>query len=108
MRFADAYAEQSRSDFTVYLLHLQGAEEYHRLRYLQMACEKIAKAYRLRDTKTFTEDDLYSHVVFSKRILDFLRMQQLKERYRGQDAKRRHMECCACGLVASIKDSHRQ
>jgi len=68
-----------------------------------MACEKIAKAYRLRDTESFTEDDLYSHVVFSKFILGFLKARQLKERFRSRDAKRRHIERYARGLAASIE-----
>ena len=68
-----------------------------------MACEKIAKAYRLRDTKTFTEDDLYSHVAFSKFILNFLKARQVVVQYGGRDAKRRHMERYAKGLALSIE-----
>ena len=68
-----------------------------------MACEKIAKAYRLRDAETFTEDDLYSHVVFSKFILGFLKARQLRERYRSRDAKRRHIERYARGLAVGIE-----
>ena len=102
-RLADAYAEQSRSDFAVYRVYLRNAEECHRLHFLQMACEKIAKAYRLRDTASFTEDDLYSHVVFSKFILGFLKARWLRERYRSRDAKRRHMERYARGLAVGIE-----
>ena len=79
------------------------AEECHRLHFLQMACEKIAKAYRLRDAETFTTNDLYSHVAFSKFILYFLRTQQLKERYRAQEAKRRQMERYARILAIEIE-----
>lgn len=68
-----------------------------------MACEKIAKAYRLRDTRSFAEDNLYSHVAFSRFISDFLKAKALRERYRSQDAKRRHMERYARGLAASIE-----
>lgn len=102
-QLAAAYAEQSRSDFAVYRVHLQNAEECHRLHYLQMACEKIAKAYRLRDTRSFGEDNLYSHVAFSRFISEFLKAKALRERYRSQDAKRRHMERYARGLAASIE-----
>lgn len=102
-QLAEAYAEQSRSDFAVYNLHLRNAEECHRLHYLQMACEKIAKAYRLRDTYSFTEDDLYSHVVFSKFILGFLKAQQLKERYRSYEARRRHIERYAREVAAGVE-----
>ncbi len=82
VRLADAYAAQSRSDFAVYRLYLVDAEECHRLHYLQMACEKIAKAYRLRNPVSFSFDDLYSHVVFSKFIIVFLKSTPVKGRYR--------------------------
>jgi hypothetical protein len=88
---AEAYAAQSRSDFEVYNVHLQNAEECHRLHYLQMACEKIAKAYRLRDTPDFPEEKLYSHVFFSKFISNLLTSPQIKRRYTSQDAVLRQL-----------------
>ncbi len=100
---ADAYAEQSRSDFAVYQVQLQGAEECHRLHYLQMACEKIAKAYRLRDPVSFNPDDLYSHTVFSKFIIIFLKSTPVKVRYRAQGAKRRQMERYARLMALEIE-----
>lgn len=103
IRLADAYAEQSRSDFTVYCLYLGDAEECHRLHYLQMACEKIAKAYRLRNPDSFNPDDLYSHVVFSKFIIIFLKSTPVKGRYRTQDAKRRQMERYGRTLALEIE-----
>lgn len=102
-RLADAYAEQSRSDFAVYSLYLQNAEECHRLHYLQMACEKIAKAYRLRDLVFFNPDDLYSHVVFSKFITGFLKSTPVKRRYLSQEAKRRQVERYARSLAVEIE-----
>ncbi len=102
-RLADAYAEQSRSDFAVYSVHLRDVEECHRLHFLQMACEKIAKAYRLRDTESFAEDDLYSHVVFSKFILGFLKARHLREYYHSREAKRRHIERYARGLAVGVE-----
>ena len=83
---AEAYAAQSRSDFEVYNVHLQNVEECHRLHYLQMACEKIAKAYRLRDTPDFPEEKLYSHVFFSKFISNLLTSPQIKRRYVSRNA----------------------
>ena len=103
VRLADAYAEQSRSDFAVYRFHLRDAEECHRLHYLQMACEKIAKAYRLRNPISFRAEDLYSHVVFSKFIDIFLKSIPIKGRYRSQDAKRRQMERYAHILAREIE-----
>lgn len=92
VRLADAYAEQSRSDFRVYNEHLRGAEECHRLHYLQMACEKIAKAYRIRDLVALGSHDLYSHLAFSMFIVGFLKNPQIKVRYVGRDAQRRQIE----------------
>lgn len=103
VRVADAYAEQSCSDFAVYQIHLQGAEECHRLHYLQMACEKIAKAYRLRDPVSFNPDDLYSHAVFSKFVVGFLKSTPTKNRYRSQDSKRRQMDRYAKLLAGEIE-----
>jgi len=94
---------QAQSDFAVYRVHLKNAEECHRLHYLQMACEKIAKAYRLRDEQTFTESELYSHAVFSKFILGFLKTVWLRNRYGSRDAKRRHLERYARNLATAIE-----
>ncbi len=107
-RLAQAYALQSQSDFRVYRALLQSAdlletEECHRLHYLQMACEKIAKAYRLRDTRSFSEEDLYSHVVFSGFIQTLLKAPQIKERFRAKDAKRRQLERYARSLAREIE-----
>ena len=103
IRLADAYAEQSQSDFVVFSRHLKDAEECHRLHYLQMACEKIAKAYRLRDTQTFGVDDLYSHTVFSRFIQNFLKAKEVKDRYQAQDAKLKQMERYARSLAGEIE-----
>lgn len=100
---ARAYAVQSQSDFRVYRDFLQDAEECHRLHYLQMACEKIAKAYRLRDTPNFLEENLYSHVIFSRFILNLLTSPQIKKRYHGQDAKLQQIERDARRLSREIE-----
>ncbi len=103
LRLADAYAAQSASDFALYNGLLREAEECHRLHDLQMACEKIAKAYRLRDTESFQTDDLDSHVVFSRFILGLLKSAQIKERYRTAESKRRQNERYARTLSAEIE-----
>ncbi len=68
-----------------------------------MACEKIAKAYRLRNPVSFSPQDLYSHAVFSKFIIIFLKSTPVKRRYRTQEAKRRQMERYARALAAEIE-----
>lgn len=107
-RLAQAYALQSQSDVWVYRALLQSAdlletEECHRLHYLQMACEKIAKAYRLRDTLSFSEEDLYSHVIFSGFIQTLLKAPQVKGRFRANEAKRRQLERYARSFAREIE-----
>ena len=52
--YAEAFAAQGRSDWTEYqhlsTLTYPSLPWCHALHYLQMATEKIAKAYRIRDT----------------------------------------------------------
>jgi hypothetical protein len=52
LAFADAFYRQAWSDWQAYklLAEADGLPRCHALHYLQMACEKLAKAYRLRDT----------------------------------------------------------
>lgn len=62
--FAAAFVTQGRSDWDLYK-HLSALTkpsfpQCHALHYLQMATEKIAKAYRLRDT-TADVDGLVKH-----------------------------------------------
>jgi hypothetical protein len=90
--WARAYAKQSRSDFRLYSKVMSVSsdiEECHRLHYLQMACEKIAKAYRFRDTLTPIEELLTSHVAFSKFIENLLKSAVIRHDYQGKDAKLR-------------------
>ena len=71
--WAQAYAKQSGSDFAIYqLLAPQSIALCHPLHYLQMACEKIAKAYRFRDTATSEERLTSEHVAFSQFIESYL------------------------------------
>lgn len=81
--WAIAYAEQSASDWNVFQkLTADGNVEFcHALHYLQMACEKIAKAYRFRDTDTAVGTLLTSHVAVSKFIETFLCSPIMMERW---------------------------
>jgi hypothetical protein len=58
----------------------------HRLHYLQMACEKIAKAYRCRDTDAKLEDLLTRHVGIVKFVGSFLASPLIKQEYAGRSA----------------------
>ncbi len=44
----------------------------HELHHLQMACEKVAKAYRLRDTSVDIETEMSGHAAFSQFIETYL------------------------------------
>lgn len=81
--WACGYAKQSQSDFAIYqLLESQGVQKCHRLHFLQMACEKIAKAYRFRDTATSEEKLNTEHVAFSQFMGSYLASDHMKKRYR--------------------------
>ena len=58
----------------------------HALHYLQMATEKLAKAYRFRDTSTAVEALLTSHVGFQRFLNSFLLSPQMREEYQGRHA----------------------
>ncbi len=84
--WADVFAAQSRSDFQVYDTLPLAVEDCHRLHYLQMAGEKIAKAYRLRDTEIGLEEAMKSHVAFSHFAASMLISPSSKTRYKGKEA----------------------
>jgi len=106
--WAKAYAQQSASDFLVYEeLSAHSAalniDQCHRLHYLQMALEKIAKAYEFRDRET-SEDKLRgSHVAFSKFIGAYLASPRVKEEYRGRDAQLTRFTQSARNLAREIE-----
>jgi len=102
--WAKAFAIQARSDFTIYrkLLGESDVAACHRLHYLQMATEKIAKAYRIRDTTT-SEEVLRSHVGFSKFISSFVLSPPLKLEYKGKQAQLRGLLRDAKMLAGAIE-----
>ncbi len=82
--FAVAFIAQARSDWGVYRLLAERGDvaACHVLHYLQMACEKLAKAYRLRDTQSPVDDLLSKHTGFAKFVGPFFAA-VLKDEYRG-------------------------
>jgi hypothetical protein len=88
--FAFAFIAQARSDWAAYrvLSRDHGLPVCHSLHYLQMVCEKLAKAYRLRDTKTAVDDLVSKHSGFAKFVGPFIAA-TLKDDYRGRDAQLR-------------------
>lgn len=87
--FAEAFIAQARSDWGVYHILSECRDVVvacHRLHYLQMACEKLAKAYRLRDTHASVKELQSGHTGFAKFVGPFFSA-VLKEEYRGKDAQ---------------------
>ena len=86
--WAAAFASQAQSDWTVYKLLAADAAlpRCHALHYLQMATEKIAKAYRCRDTGANVDEVLCAHVGFAKFMSSFLHSPTIKHEYEDRDA----------------------
>jgi hypothetical protein len=109
-RWAAAFLCQGRSDLVVYHL-LSGQPESdtprcHALHYLQMACEKIAKAYRIRDTSAELAGErglLRRHVGFEKFMRTFLLSPRVQEAYAGRTAQLREVSKRVFSLAREIE-----
>ena len=101
--FAEAFIAQARSDWRVYRILAERNEvpSCHRLHYLQMVCEKLAKAYRLRDTKSPVDELVSKHSGFSKFVGPFFTA--LKDEYSGKDAQLRGLIQRARTLAREIE-----
>jgi len=85
--WAEGFLTQARSDWAVFerLLICKGVEPCHALHYLQMACEKLAKAYQLRNTDADAAELMKRHVGFERFVNAWLRSPTIKARYEGRD-----------------------
>lgn len=101
--FAEAFIAQARSDWRVYRILAEREEvpSCHRLHYLQMVCEKLAKAYRLRDTKSPIDELVSKHSGFSKFVGPFFTA--LKDEYSGKDEQLRGLIQRARTLAREIE-----
>lgn len=99
--WAEGFATQARSDWQTYELFAakEGLAPCHRLHYLQMACEKIAKAYRLRLKGVDIEGLLVRHIGFDKFMSAYFESPAMKQAYRGKDEARRAV-ATRCRLLA--------
>jgi hypothetical protein len=99
-RFALAFYDQAKSDWDVYnsLAKLRLAR-CHELHYLQMACEKLAKAYALRKVDADVDSVTEQHVAFHSFINAYLRSPAVAKAYAGQDARHREL-CKTSGTIA--------
>ncbi|WP_437486318.1 hypothetical protein WME75_03260 [Sorangium sp. So ce1014] len=105
--FAVAFAAQGRSDWDVYK-HLSALTkpsfpQCHTLHYLQMATEKIAKAYRIRDTAADVDELVRHHTGFVEFINQFFRCEMIRDEYRGQDAALQTLQRNATALAREIE-----
>jgi hypothetical protein len=102
--FAQAFIDQARSDWSVrgLLAERKDAPICHELHYLQMACEKLAKAYRLRDTTSPVEELVSKHSGFAKFLVPFC-IAVLKDEYRGKDAQLRNIISRARAIAREIE-----
>jgi uncharacterized protein YukE len=84
---ANAFAAQARSDWQLYQhLASQGFPICHALQHLQMATEKIAKAYRIRDTAADPDELAKHHTGFVAFVSEFFRTKTVRDEYRGKGA----------------------
>lgn len=102
--FAEAFIAQARSDWGVQrlLAERKDVAACHRLHYLQMVCEKLAKAYRLRDTKSPVDELVSKHTGFEKFVGAFFAA-ALRDEYRGRDAQLRGLITRARSLAREIE-----
>ncbi len=102
--FAAAFIAQARSDWRVHrlLAETRGVVACHGLHYLQMVCEKLAKAYRLRDTRSPVDELVAKHTGFAKFVGPFFAV-VLKDEYRGKDAQLRGLITRARALAREIE-----
>lgn len=87
--WAAAYHRQASSDWKLFveLLARGDVPACHALHFLQMATEKLAKAYRFRDTATSEDALLTKHVGFQKFLNSFLLSPQMRDEFAGRHAQ---------------------
>ena len=108
--WATAFLRQGRSYLQVYDLLIAQPEleipRCHALHYLQMACEKIAKAYRIRDTNAELTGEgglLRRHVGFEKFMSAFLLSPSIRSAYPGRTAQLRQVARTTLALAREIE-----
>jgi hypothetical protein len=105
--FAEAFAAQGRSDWEVYkhlaALTKPSLSQCHALHYLQMATEKIAKAYRIRDTAADVDDLVRHHTGFVEFVNQFFRCEQIRDECRERDAALHALQRNATTIAREIE-----
>lgn len=104
---ANAFASQARSDWNLYQ-HLAGLPKpsfppCHTLQHLQMATEKIAKAYRIRDTQANPDELAKHHTGFVEFVNSFFCSPKIRDEYRGKDAALKEVQRNVGALAREIE-----
>ena len=109
-QWSNAFMRQADSDLAVYdVLAARSENEVprcHSLHYLQMACEKVAKAYRIRDTKAALHGEgglLSRHVGFEKFLSALLGSPTVRARYEGRREQLREVKKRLLPLAREIE-----
>ena len=101
-QYAAAFHAQAKSDWEVYeqLVRAQPSLPIcHQLHYLQMACEKLGKAYRLRQPAANVDAIVTRHVGFTQFVNDYLRSPEVRDKYRDRAAAHKSV-CKASATIA--------
>jgi hypothetical protein len=104
--WARAFAKQGASDLVVYRMLAQDSRiaDCHRLHYLQMAGEKIARGYLLRHTKDRSLGDLLStHEALESFVRLYRKSPEATARYAGHAAQFDELMNQVRGLAAEIE-----
>ena len=85
--WAQGFGRQAAADFRTFeVLGKQDAPECHKMHFLQMACEKLAKAH-LCETKTPLDNVQASHAYIAKTLPIVLKQQAIAVNFSGPAAK---------------------
>ena len=68
-----------------------------------MSCEKIAKAYRIRDTKADLNETLMRHTAFTQFVDSLLGSSEVKKRYKNRSSQLRAIRRIARPLAREIE-----
>lgn len=102
--WANAFAQQARSDWSLYLRLVERGEAVcHALHFLQMACEKIAKAYRIRDLSSDVAELTQHHVGFKRFVRAFLLSPAMRVEFEGRAQQLQAVLAAVSSLAGEIE-----
>lgn len=108
-RYAAAFYAQAASDWRVYALLVSAKPDpvpwpvCHSLHYLQMACEKLGKAYRLQTAGANVDVIATRHVGFTQFINGYLRSPAIAAEYEGKTAALKNVLKTSAAIAREIE-----